>query len=673
MTSVQEQKLLKEARDRLKKAIDEDSENRKQALLDLEFIAVEGKQWPSGLRAERVGDDRPCLEINKMPVYIDQVVGDQRMNRPSIKVIPVDSKADPEVARVLGGWIKHVQQISKSDIAVDHAFEHAAACGYGAIRVVTKYVSDDSFDQEAFIEKIEDALAVYWGPHTEYDCSDALYCFLVYDMDRDEFKDKYKVEPLPFHESSDEYVAGWVTKDKVRLAEYFVKEPHKKIIYLLPNGEVADTVPEGITPVKKREVEGYKIRWYLLSGDKVLEERDWVGKKYIPVVPVWGKELNVGGKRVIRGLIRNAKDSQRMYNYWSSCDTEIVALAPKAPYLVTPAQISGHESMWKDANKKNYTYLLVNFDQKSPGWPRREIPPQASSAMTTKIAQADQDIRDTIGLQRASLGMPSNERSGAAIRERKMEGDVGTFAFVDNLARSVEHLGRILVDVAPGVLDTERIIRLGLEDGSQEFAAVNVEELASKKILNDLTVGVYDVVVTVGPSFTTQRTEARQSMGEFIQYYPAAAQIIGDLYAKAMDWPGAEEVSQRLEFLLPPEIKAEIAASRAEKAGTEVPSSSSAPAPPQPDPEEEAAMMEEQIRVQSAQIKLQEEQVKLQEALIKVEQEKAKLALLLQQGDLAAAQSKETVSKLIEEIIREESTDAGKESSATEADGDSIA
>ena len=671
MNSTQEQKILKEARDRLKKAIEEDSENRKLALSDLEFIAIEGKQWPSDLRAQRTSDDRPCLEINKMPIYIDQVVGDQRMNRPSIKVIPVDSKADPEVAKVLGGWIKHVQQISKSDIAIDHSFEHAASCGYGAMRVVTKYVSDNSFDQEAYIEKVENALAVYWGPHIEYDCSDAQYCFIVSEMDRDEYRDKYNVEPMSFHESSDQYVAGWASKDKVRLVEYFVKEFKKKTIYLLSSGEVVDAVPEGETSQKKREVDAYKIRWYLLAGDKVLEDRDWAGKKYIPVIPVWGKEFNVGGKRVVRGLIRNAKDPQRMYNYWASADTEIVALAPKAPYLVTPAQITNHEAMWRDANKKNYTYLLVNFDQKSPGWPKREPPPQASSAMTAKIAQADQDIRDTVGLQRASLGMPSNERSGTAIRERKMEGDVGTFAFIDNLSRSIEQLGRVLVDVAPGILDTDRIIRLGLEDGSQEFTAVNVEDTASNKILNDLSVGVYDVVVTVGPSFTTQRTEARQSMAEFIQYYPAAAQIIGDLYAKAMDWPGAEEVSERLEFLLPPEIKAKIEAEKAEKMGGEAPAL--APVQPPPNPEAQAAAAEAQVNTQLNQVKMQQEQAKLQELSIKIEQEKVKLEGLQLQNQLTLTQSKESISKLIEEILKEETENASKESGTTEVNGNGAA
>lgn len=639
------EKILKEAKDRLKKAIDNDSENRKLALEDLKFL--DGEQWPEGIKAERESKNRPCLTINKMPIYVDQVVGDQRMNRPSIKIIPVDSDGDPEVARILGGWIKHVQQISKSDIAIDHGFEHASACGYGALRVTTKYISNNSFDQEAFIEKIDNALAVYWGPHTEYDCSDAQYCFLLTKMDREEAKEKYGDDVTSFKEVDGQFIDGCDDKESLALAEYLVKEPKKKTLYLLYDGSVVETIPEGVEYKKKRDVSSYKIMWYLLSNNKVLESKEWAGKKYIPIIPIWGKELNIGGKRKVRSLIRHAKDSQRMLNYWQSSDTEVVALQPKAPFMITPSQIKGHEPMWNKAHNENYPYLLSNPDPKAPGWPSRQAPPQASSAMVAKIAMADQDIRDTIGLQKAALGMQGNERSGVAIRERKKEGDVGTFAFIDNLTRSIEHLGRVLIDVAPSILDTERIIRIGLDNGAHEHVAVNVEDV-SGKILNDLSVGVYDVVVTVGPSFTTQRTEARLSMQEFIQYYPNAAPVIGDLYAQAMDWPGAEDVAKRLEFLLPPEIKRQKAEEEAKRTGKPLPEQPVQP-PPVPNP----------IDV----IKLEEEKIKLEQDKIKLEQEKAKLAEIHLKNELMMAESKENIKQLIEDILKEgeDTNDSKKE------------
>ena len=505
------------------------------------------------------------------------------------------------------------------------------------MRVITEYSTDDSFEQDVYIKKIDNALAVYWGRHSEYDCSDAMYCFIISDISREEYKDKYGEDAMPFNYADSQYIEGWCTQNTVRIAEYFVKEPENKQIYQLQDGRTVDKLEEGDVSVKKRTVKSFKIKWYLLSGNKVLDDKTWPGKKYIPVIPVWGKELNVGGRRVIRSLIRNAKDPQRMYNFWQSSDTELVALAPKTPYLATAKQIAGHEHQWKEAHRKNFPYLLVNADPSAPSWPHREAAPQASSAMTEKIQMADQEIRDTTGLQKASLGMQSNERSGVAIRERQRQGDIGTFAFIDNLARSITYMGKVLVDIAPAVLDTERIIRLGLEDGQQQFEAVNVVTFDGK-VLNDLSLGTYDVVVTVGPSFSTQRTEARQSMSEFIQYFPQAAPLIGDLYAKSMDWKGADEFAERLAFMLPPEVKQARAAKEAALKNQPPPQP---PQPPPPDPLMIAQLEQKKFELQKMQIEVQQEKIKLQQMEVDLAQ--------------TTAESKVALRSMIDEIITEDS------------------
>lgn len=652
MTEEEKQKLLKEARTRLKWSMDEDDFNRKKALEDLEFITVEGAQWPPLIKAEREANGQPCLEINKLPTFIAQVVGDQRMNRPAIKVIPVDSKADIKIARILSGWVKHVEKISSSDEAVDHAFEHAVACGYGAIRVVTDFIPG-SFDQEAYIQKIDNALAVYWGKHTKYDCSDAEYCFIIADISRDEYIDTYDKEPMPFNYTDSQYVEGWCTKDTVRVAEYFKKAYTNKKIYQLKSGKVVDKLEEGDIVVKEREEKVCKIMRYLLSGNDILEENEWAGKRYIPVIPVWGKELNVGGKRYIRGLIRNAKDSQRMYNYWQSSDTESVALQPRAPYLATAKQLESYENMWKEAHKKNYPYLLYNVDPQAAGTPQRQQPAIASSAMTERIAMADQEMRDTVGLQKASLGMQSNERSGAAIRERKKEGDVGTFAFIDNLARSIQHVGRVLVDTAVSILDTERIVRLGLEDDTYEFETINAAD--GTNIINDISTGIYDVTVTIGPSFTTQRTESQQSMREFIQYVPNAGPYIGDIYASTMDWPRADEVQDRLELMLPPEIQAKLNEKKAKKAAAGGDAGDieavSQPQPAQPNP----------LDI----LRIQQEELKLQEQQLKVQQEAEKLKGLQIDNELSVMASKENVRKIVKEFVGGNNNAGGVKSGQT--------
>lgn len=518
-----------------------------------------------------------------------------------------------------------------------------AACGFGAMRVITKF-AEGSFEQDAYIEKIDNALSVYWGYHSKYDASDAKYCFVLSEMDRDEFKDTYGIDAMEFTHGDDSYVDSWNSEDTVTVAEYFVKEPKKKKLYQLEDGTVVEKLAKGQKAVKEREEETYIIKWYLLSGNAVLDEKVWPGKKYIPIIPIKGKEVNVGGKPIIRGLIRNAKEPAMMYNYWTSSNTETVALAPKFPYIATAKQIEGHEDMWDNFQKRNASYLLTNADEKAPGWPQRQAPPQASSAMVQQIQMADQEIRDTTGLQKASLGMQSNERSGRAIMERKREGDTGSFAFIDNLARSITYLGRVLLDIAPAILDTERIIRLGMEDDLQRFVKINAA-MEDGGIFNDVTMGQYDIVVTVGPSFSTQRTEARQSMQEFLQYNPDAAALIGDLYAKSMDWPGAEELADRLSFMLPPELKEQKAIEDAKNRGE-------APPPPKQQPPPDPLFI---AKLEEEKFKIQEMQITNEQEMIKVEQEKIKLEQMKVDLETSIGTSNEAIRKMVEDIIKEKS------------------
>lgn len=549
--TIDETDFIRTARKLCDLALELDQDNREKAQEDLKFLDGE-EQWPADIKAAREAEGRPCLVINKLPGFLDQVVGDQRQNRPAIKVLPVDDTADPEIAKIYEGLIRNIENTSQADVAYDHAFEHAAGCGYGAFRVVTEYADDDVFEQDIKIKKIDNAFSVVFDPEAkEVDKSDGRFVFIIEDILRETYKERYPDKtPIEFDVKADEGLKSWCTEDTVRVVEYFKKEPITKTIYLLADGTVTDKIQEGDEVVRERQVKTHKIVWYKIDGYQILEgPKDWSGK-YFPIVPVWGKELNINGKRKIRGLVRHAKDPQRMYNYHRSSEVEVTALAPKAPYLLTPKQIDGFESQWQQAYKKNFPYLLFNHDPQEPGAPKRQLPGQIPTGDAHQVATANDELKATTGIYDASLGNRSNETSGRAIRERKVEGDVATFAYIDNLARAIRHCGRILVDLIPKIYDTERIVRLRGEDGKEEFVPINKTyvdpETGEVGVYNDLTVGKYDVVVSVGPSYTTQREEAADSMLGFIKAVPQAAPMIGDLIAKNMNWPGAEEIAERL-------------------------------------------------------------------------------------------------------------------------------
>ncbi|MCK5607971.1 hypothetical protein KAR91_39185, partial [Candidatus Pacearchaeota archaeon] len=554
--------VLKRIKDRFKESSEAFSDNHDKMVEDLEFIEGEGNQWPQQLKAEREMDGRPCLEINKIPTFMDQVMGDERQNRPRIKIRPVDSKADKKTAEILTGAIKNIENVSNADIAYDTAFDGAIGPGKGAFRINTEYADDDVFEQDIRIRRIKNAMTVYPDPNAqEWDYSDGRYMIITEMIPRDEFKAEYPDEdPCNFESGNDDKT--WIADKTVRVAEYFEKEEVKKKLYLVktPDGEMdvvedlADVKGEHEV-IKEREVKTKKITWYKVSGKGIIEgPTDWAGK-YFPIVLVWGKELNIEGRSVYSGMIRRAKDPSRLYNYYRSLGAEAVALAPKAPFLVTATQIEGHENEWNLAHKKNYSYLLVNPDTKAPGWPQRQFPTQQQSGIQTEVMIADQEIHDTTGLQQASMGEKSNEKSGKAIDARRQMGDRGQYAYPDNLKRALQYAGKVLVDLIPKIWDTARFIRIEPESGDTELVQINKAfDKDGKSHLYDLTTGKYDCVISVGPSYATQRLEAADSMLKFAEAFPQSAPMIGDLIAGNMDWPGADEIAERLKKLLPPGI-----------------------------------------------------------------------------------------------------------------------
>ena len=611
--------LFEEIRDRFRAANDSTREQFEKAVDDLKFIRGDGYQWPTTLRQDREQDQRPCLEINKLPTFADQIIGDLRQNEPQIKIKPVDSKADPKTAEILTGLIRNIEVQNDAETAYDTAAESAIICGVGAWRVGTDYGGEDQFEQDITIRRIKNPFTVYWDPASQnWTREDSVYCFVTEKLSKAEFRKQYpKAGMMPFDADRDKTFL-WGDDKSIRVAEYFKKEDVKKKIFLMQptnkqtgqQGEIFITSekpdPEKLAYdpnfaweiLRERSVETYKLVWYKVTQSEVLEGPiDWPGK-YIPVVMVYGKELNIEGETDYRGVVRNAKDPQRLYNYSRSTGAEVISLAPKAPYLVTANQIKNYQRIWEVAHKRSFAYLPFDVDPSAPGMvPQRAQPVSANTGIRDEIMMADQELRDTTGLQQASLGMKSNEKSGRAIIARQREGDVGAFPYHDNLARALRYQGKILVDLIPKIYDTPRIVRILNRDGTDKFVPVNqpFEEQGPQGAIEriyDLTVGKYDVVVSIGPAYSTEREEAATNLLDFVQAIPAAGPLIADRIAKNLDFPGSDELEKRLKLLLPPSLQ-------------QAESGQPPPAPPPPNPAEILQIKRLEAEAKSAEIDAQ--------------------------------------------------------------------
>jgi hypothetical protein len=583
--------ILTTARARLDMAVSALAESREDEIDDLRFYAGSPDnhwQWPADVLATRGAvqgqtiNARPTLTINKLPQHVRQVTNDMRQNRPGAKVIPVDDNADVEVAEIFNGMIRHIEYISDADVAYDTACENQVSYGEGYITLMTEYCDENTFDQDIKIGRIRNSFSVYMDPLIQDPTgADAKYCFITEDLTKAEYERQYPdAAPISTLQSlgvGDQSISNWLNEDTVRIASYYYIDYDKTKLNLYPGNQSAfEGTPEDKMlkdmfgkPVKSRMSERPRVMYCKINGYEILEQKEWAGK-WIPVIRVIGNEFEVDGRIYISGLVRNAKDAQRMYNYWVSQEAEMLALAPKAPFIGYGGQFEGYEDKWKTANTNNWPYLEVNPDVTDGQGavlplPQRAQPPMASSGLLQAKAGASEDIKSTTGQYNASLGMGSNERSGKAILARQREGDVGTYHYGDNLTRAVRHVARQLVDLIPKIYDTQRIARIIGEDGETKMVKINPDQpqpvnkivneqgIVIEKIYNP-GVGKYDVVATTGPGYATKRQEALEAMAQLLQGNPQLWQVAGDLFVKNMDWPGAQEMSKRFAKTIDPKF-----------------------------------------------------------------------------------------------------------------------
>ena len=573
-----EKDKLAEELEEFEEAFDAESENRTTALEDLKFARL-GEQWPDQIRKQRELDGRPILTINKLPAFIRQVVNDSRQNRPQIKVKPVDDKADVDTARIYEGLIRNIERTSKADVAYDTAVDYAVSCGFGFIRVSIDYEYDDTFDKCIKIERVANPFSVYGDPHsTSMDGSDWNRAWITDLKSEEEFEAKYKgAQKVDWEDLGySNLKAPWRDSDDILVCESWTREETQREILKLSSGDIVGATEyeagkdifmmAGIVPVTSRMAKAYKIRQRIMTGAEILEENEWQGQ-YLPIIPVYGEELNVEGKRYFRSLINQAKDAQRMFNYWRTTATELVALAPRVPFIGEEGAFDADPN-WSTANTQSLPFLQYAKGSQMPS--RQPLDGGSAAGSMQEALAASDDIKSITGMYDASLGQRSNETSGRAIMARQREGDVNTFHFIDNLSRSIRHVGCVLVDLIPKVYSGERIVRIIGQDGSEEVAKIGEQpeqgEMPEEQggfpegveHIYDLSVGRYDVAVDTGPSYTTKREESAQQMTEFIRSYPAAAPLIGDLLVKGLDWPQADEIAERLKAMLPQQISSGV-------------------------------------------------------------------------------------------------------------------
>lgn len=552
--------LLLEARKRYKQCVEFEHTNRQNYKDDMKFVHVPGEQWDEISKRER-GKDRPLYEFNETRVKVKNVINEMRANRPTVKFRPTED-GDKPIAEAREGIAKNVSNQSDFDSIRDYAAEHQVGGGFAAWRVDTKYSSDDSFDQDIILAPIHNPLCIY----ADYTCQDPLkrdanYWFVVTQITEDVYRSKYKTKDVVEFTQDEIVDLEEVNEDdRVWVAEYWRKEPVERHLCQLSDGTVIDKndpanvgkIPEGVMVVNERKFTGSKIVQYVISDSAILEgPNDWAGPDF-PFVIVYGDYVVVEGKPQWCGLARYAKDPQRAHNWAMTSVFESIAKAGEEFYWVTAKQAEGQAEHWADADKRNLKYRLYNADPTAPtATPQRSGEPTVPVALIQAAQMSTDSLKSCMGIYDASVGAQSNETSGKAIANRAAQGRIATFNFQDNMLKGVRRTYEILNNLIPKIYDTQRSIRILGEDGTEQFIKINDG-------VRDLNRGKYDLVITAGPSFATQRMEAAEAYIGLAQGNPQVMASAGDLIFKSMDLPFSDQIAERIRLTLPPPIQQAI-------------------------------------------------------------------------------------------------------------------
>lgn len=546
--------FLQDMRDEYDLDLDFDRINREQAIEDKKFSA--GEQWDPVVLEHRKG--LPCLVINSVPQFIAQLVGDWRENKRAVKVLPTED-GDKDLADVRADLVRSIETQSRADRVYDNAFESTVQCGDGAFRVAVEYARDDVFDQDIFIRPIDDALSVVWDRlSVDPTGRDARHCFVDDVIPRKDFKRKWP-DSSPDELGRQQYdslqAQGWIEQEGIRVTEYWRLIERQRLLALFEDNSMRfidnnldELVSKHGEVVRTRVAPCTYAQMHLVTGFDILSGPYEYRLNRLPIIRMTGRIVNVGGKRIRYGLVRFMKDSVRLRNFWRSVAAEQLGYAPKAQWIATESAIEGYEDDLRKAHLTRDPLIKVSDEAVIGQNIQRLDPPKLQTALHQEAEINVQDMKDVTGIHDASLGIRSNETSGRAINARQREGDIASITYYDNGNAAVLEAGDVINQLISQIYDGTRIIRVIGEDEKIKFLKINDP---SDPRSPDLSVGRYDVALSSGANYTTRRVEAAQAMMEAVQVWPQLLQVAGDLVAKAQDWPGAEDLAERLKKTIP--------------------------------------------------------------------------------------------------------------------------
>lgn len=563
LTPRSDEDILDQARARFRQAQDFEQAEREQQYKALLFRS--GKHYPDAELAQRSqpGSEQPSLVIPRQEAYINQVLNQYRKNPLGIRVRAKSGGATKQVADVLEGKCREIEQESRADQAYAAGFSCAVGQGEGFFRLVTEYEEEMSFQQCIKVCPIYSRFSVYCDPVSVDPAGlDLEWAFVTTKLSHDTFCQKYEVAPADVATWAGYGDTEWVSRDDVMVADYYYKTYKTVTIFQMPDGRVLEAA-DGVEPEEgwpTRTTRRQTIHWVQLCGYAVLEKTVWPGK-YIPLIRVEGQRLDFDGRTHRTGMTQAGADSAYAYDVYASAEMSAIALAPKAPYILYAVQIAGYEGYWNQANDGHMPYLpikaVVEGGQLLPP-PRREVAEPAIQAISAARMGAAADLQASLGMFDPTKLNPATEQSGVALENRQTQGEQSNYSYSANLAWSIRACGLQIIDLLPKLYSGPTTLRQISQDGQVQMTPVNrpAQDGYGRQVPPEerlmLAQGQYDVAISSGPALETQRMEVADKLGTLAAAVPDAAPYFLDMYAANLDFPGSQDLAARLKTLVPP-------------------------------------------------------------------------------------------------------------------------
>ena len=537
-----------------------DQDNRERVREAHLFLDKRDGQWEPHWWSSN--EKKPRYTFDQVNPIVDQVASEIEQSDYDIRVSPAGGNATKDIAVTIDGIIRNIEQMSNAGTVYSQAARNMVIGGMDGWRVIQKYISDNTFDQDLAIEHIGNFVdRVWFDPSAEnQDKSDSRYAFVLHPMAKDEYESRW---PEGAGESVDDSRDGEAYYDKaevVVVGEFLYLESEDRDLVLMSNGQVHevnddfdkvedDLAAIGVTEVKRRTRKKHYVCSRYFDAKDFLEEKKETVFCRIPVVPTYANFKIFENKTIYWGVVEKLLDPQRVMNYSVSREIEEGALAPRAKYWMTPAQASGHEEQLQTLNTNADPVQFYNVDPETPAVPQQQGGAQINPGLRTISEAMRGIICQTAGMFAASMGDNPGLQSVVAIRQLQDRGSNGTFKYSKGVEIAVAATGKLIKDAIPMIYDTQRQVRILREDESYDMVDLNQKVIDNDTgevvVVNDMQVGSYDVTCRAGPSFRNRQQETVEAITALAQTDPTLMQIAGDLLLQNISTPAASQIAER--------------------------------------------------------------------------------------------------------------------------------